>query len=78
MIYKVGDKIKLYDKALEQMEGSIYIIALPEPFKACLISIEDGVGWGEPVSIKDHSHITEEEMKSLLGPPYVYYEIIKV
>ena len=78
MFYKMGDRIKIYDKVLEELLRPIYIIALVDVGEACLISLNDGNRWRPPIPIKNPCRITKEEMNRMLGSTPEDYRIEKV
>ena len=61
--YSIGDKFRLCEEE--------YIIARFDDNKICLICLENGNRWRNPVEANEHSEITEEEFEAVtLGYPF--------
>lgn len=56
-VYNTGQRV-IIDK-------EEYILVRVEKEKVCLIGLENGNRWDNPIEVKDSSSITEEEMKAL-------------
>jgi hypothetical protein len=51
----------------QEKDGTVYMLAQVDLNTLCLISLEDGNRWTEPVKVKNHREITNEEMRRIFA-----------
>lgn len=66
MTLACGQKFKAYDKENGQIEGT-YVLAQVDIMKVCLINIETGNRWTNPVSVNDVMAISIKEWEEIGG-----------
>ena len=75
MIYTIGQKFSLKSIFLSRREK--YILAQPLPNQACLISLNDGNRWRDPIKVKKVKTITAQEFQAICGEAVENIRLVK-